>query len=159
MAVNSIDNVTIYYTSGSATGTSAQKVQTQQIQETLTRRLISRNLKIITGTIAFAASGMAGSAGHRFDYELYGDRFLWLGMTPRPAGDVTLADRAAVGFLPLYNPTTRKIFLTGGGSSTAREGSPMPLLIKEKYPDDSLSTIQFCLMVTESLAGSGVGGG
>lgn len=147
-----IQNVNLYFTGGSATGVSAQQVQTQRIQETLARRLIARNLKIITGTMTWAASGLPGSAGEVFDYQQYGDRFLWMGFTPRVAP--TAANMTC--FLPMYNPSTRRIYMAGSPGSTVGTGRALVVLDKNVFASYAYTT-GFCLLVTESMAGSGIG--
>lgn len=149
-----ITNVNLYYTAGSATGTSAQELQLQGIQETYARRLISRNLKIISGTMTWAASSLPGCAGESFDYEKYGDRFLWMGFSPR----VTVVNANSQCYMPLYDPSTRKIHIIGSPGSTTGLGTPLAMIDADRYPAAAATfTTGFCLLMTESAAGSGIG--
>lgn len=110
-------------------------------RESAVRRLIAKNLKMITGTIVYAASGSGGSAGDSFDYTDYGDRFLYMGLTPRTYG--TLSSSAEAVYFPVYDPSAKKIYLFKGG------GNARPFeLVTQNAPLGEL-TIQFVLFVMD----------
>lgn len=156
-----ITNVTTYFTAGSATGTSMQATVAYSVQESLARRVIAKNLKIVTGCITWAASGFGGSAGDVFQYKMFGDRFLWMGFTPRLGK--TAASHAEAGYIPIYDPTVGggTIYMVGSnceGSTVGTEGGEgQGLCLVGLGKPFAQYTCGFCLLVCENTAGSGVG--
>lgn len=121
--------------------------------ESSARRLIAKNLKIVTGTMTWSASSVGGSAGDSFDYTTYGSRFLWLGMTPKLMKTPT-ATAQNLGLMPVYDPTNKKIFfLQGSGNAAALE-----VVAQDTHPTASETlVVQFCLLVYEGGATAGTG--
>lgn len=132
--------------------TVTEYVDDVNIRESAARRLIARNLKIVTGTIVWAASACGGSAGDSFDYSDYGDNYLWMGFSPRPGGG-TVASNSESGYVPEYDPVNKLIYLFRSGG----DGKPLELCgnTDEPGPNSGL-TVQFILLVVDS-PNSGVG--
>lgn len=132
--------------------TITEYVDNTYMGESMARRLIAKDLKIVTGTIVVAASSYV-STGEAFDYTNYGSRFLWMGLTPladaAPSGS---AGGDEIGYVAHYDPTNKKVYImVCAGDGKKLEGiNPL---------SNHAITIQFCLLVFEggATAGTGIG--
>lgn len=120
--------------------------------ESIARRLIAKDLKIVSGTITIAASSYDVS-GEDFDYTAFGSRYLWMGLSVRPqevAGAAASGDNIAYG--ANYDPVNMKVHLTVGGGNGALSEIP-------DGADNQEVIINFVLFVYEggALAGTGIG--
>ncbi len=125
-------------------------VDNTHLGESMARRLIAKDLKIVSGTIVIAASSYDVS-GEDFDYATYGSRFLWMGLSPRPqevAGPAASGDNIAYG--AVYDPVGKKVHLTVGGGNAALAEIP-------NGADNEAVTINFTLFVFEGGASAGTG--
>lgn len=126
-------------------------VDASYANESMARRLIAKDLKIVTGTIVIAASSYDVS-GEDFDYALYGNSYLWMGLSILPqevAGAAASGDEIAYGVL--YDPVNKKVHLTVGGGDTKLSEIP-------DGGDNQEVTIQFVLFIFEGGALSGTTG-
>lgn len=132
--------------------TVTEYVDNTYMGESMARRLIAKDLKIVSGTIVVAASSYDVS-GEDFDYADYGSRFLWMGLSVRPqevAGAAASGDNIAYG--AVYDPVGKKVHLTVCGGDSALAEIP-------NGADNQAVTIEFVLFVFEggATAGTGIG--
>lgn len=150
-------NVNTYSVGGSCTGASMAKAKAPEVQETYARRLIAKNLKIVTGTLVWSASTVPGSAGQTLDYRLWGDRFLWIGLTQRPLKTPTASGAELMLAGLCYDPVARKIYVASNVNGAATD--TLKAITKNNEPGaNKKACIGFCLLVADSGATSaGVG--
>lgn len=138
------------------TMTAVEYVDDTYPSESEARRLIAKNLKIVTGTLTWSASSVGGGSGDSFDYTTYGSRFLWMGFTPRMMKAATAGGAENLVITPMYDPVLKKIyFYQGGGNAAAFE-----TVTASSHPTATETlVVQFILLVFEggATAGTGVG--
>lgn len=130
--------------------TITEYVDNTYMNESTVRRLVAKDLKIVSGTIVIAASSYT-STGESFDYTNYGSRFLWCGLTPRadaaPSGS---AGGDEIGYVATYDPVNKKVYvMVCAGDGKKLEGIN-PLSNHE-------ITLQYTLFVFEGGASAGTG--
>jgi len=135
--------------------TVAEYVDDTYAIESMARRLIAKDLKIVTGTLTWSASSNPGSAGAAFDYSTYGTRFLWMGFNPRPLKTPTAAAQTVIPYL-IYDPVAKKIYL----AECAGDGEWLQLAAKNEHPTATETlVVGFVLLVYEGGASAGAGVG